>query len=476
MESLGEILRTNNTLKDTSEGSTPTSSSTSSPEAEADEAATPICPICHGPGFVRVDVPLEHPDFGKALPCRCTERALEEDRLARLERYSNLGPLTRLTFHNLMPNGRSSAPANRERFVRALAAAHAFAENPEGWLVLTGVSGCGKTHLAAAIANYRLQMGQPAFFAVVPDLLDHLRATFNPSSDISYDEFFEQVRNAPLLVLDDLGTQSATPWAQEKLFQIINHRYNAHMPTVFTSNLPLDSMDERVQTRLSDPGISQVYVVEESLPSGFHQVGSLGMKLLKSMTFESFDVRGMRATPEQQQNLRQALQEARAFADLPEDWLIYLGAHGCGKTHLAAAIANHHVSAGHPAVFMVVPELLDHLRYTFSPDSKVTYDELFERVKKTPLLVLDDLGAETSTPWAQEKLYQIINYRYNAKLPTVITTNLHIEDIETRLSSRMADAKIGNIFYILAPDYRSSIRPAERGRTRTRRGKQPRPD
>jgi DNA replication protein DnaC len=51
-------------------------------------------------------------------------------------------------------------------------------------------------------------------FVVVPDLLDHLRAAYNPDSEVGYDRLFEQVRNAPVLVLDDLGTQSATAWAQ----------------------------------------------------------------------------------------------------------------------------------------------------------------------------------------------------------------------------------------------------------------------
>jgi len=57
------------------------------------------------------------------------------------------------------------------------------------------------------------------------------------------------------------------------------------------------------------------------------------------------------------------------------------GDNGCGKTHLAAAIVNYQYEAGKPAMFQVVPELLDHLRYAFSPDSKVSYDELFESGK-----------------------------------------------------------------------------------------------
>ncbi|MCS6911515.1 MAG: hypothetical protein NZM11_13250, partial [Anaerolineales bacterium] len=72
-----------------------------------------------------------------------------------------------------------------------------------------------------------------------------------------------QVRKAPLLVLDDLGAQATTPLAAEKLYQIVNYRYNAQLPTVFTLAGPLDELDERLRTRLSDPAFTQVVLLEE---------------------------------------------------------------------------------------------------------------------------------------------------------------------------------------------------------------------
>jgi len=61
------------------------------------------------------------------------------------------------------------------------------------------------------------------------------------------------VRRARLLVLDDLGSQSTTPWAQEKLFQVLNHRCLAGLPTVITiSNRAWDLLDERLKSRLYD--------------------------------------------------------------------------------------------------------------------------------------------------------------------------------------------------------------------------------
>jgi DNA replication protein DnaC len=294
----------------------------------------------------------------------------------------------------------------------------------------------------------------------VPDLLDHLRTTFGPSSDIAYDEMFERVRNAPLLVLDDLGSQSSTPWAEEKLFQVLNHRFNSELPTVVTV-ISLDELDDRLAAKLQDPAIARLCDLATVQAPLFEQVGGLSPQFLADKTFEAFDTRGMNAEEKGRESLRKALEGARRFAEAPQDWLVLTGTHGCGKTHLAAAIVNQQLRAGRPVFFAVVPDLLDHLRSTFSPESKVTYDRVFEAVKTAPLLILDDLGTESSTPWAQEKLYQILNYRYNAQLPTVITVAGFLEDIEGRLSSRLNDPKISNPIPIFAPDYRSQFKPPE---------------
>jgi DNA replication protein DnaC len=144
---------------------------------------------------------------------------------------------------------------------KALKAAHNFAEKPKGWLVLMGTYGSGKTHLAAAIANYRAGLGDPPLFVMVPDLLDHLRATFSPQSATTFDRRFDEIRTAPLLVLDDLGTQSMTPWVREKLYQLFNYRYNAELPTVITTSDSLDEMDARIRSRLLDGKLCTIYAV-----------------------------------------------------------------------------------------------------------------------------------------------------------------------------------------------------------------------
>ncbi|MEA1959197.1 MAG: ATP-binding protein [Chloroflexota bacterium] len=202
--------------------------------------------------------------------------------------------------------------------------------------------------------------------------------------------------------------------------------------------------------------------------------GDLALKLLKSMTFETFDPKRVNLPKEQQDNLNHAYQTARSYAKNLDGWLVFMGPNGCGKTHLAAAIGNYQLDKGNPVYFKVVPDLLDHLRSAFGPESGIAYDEMFERVKCAPLLMLDDFGEQAGTPWAQEKLYQVINYRYNERLPTVITTCYSLEDIETRISSRLADYRLSISFNINVPDYRSDLSPSEIGKQRSHRGRRTR--
>jgi DNA replication protein DnaC len=416
-----------------------------------------ICPICKGAGFVHPLLASGQPDFSRVVPCQCSKGELRKEKTKYLEKYSNLGSLNQLTFDNLSPQGTAKDVVSQERFAQVYQAAKAFADNPEGWLVFSGPSGCGKTHLACAIANHRLSLGEPVFYIGVADLLDHLRRTFSPASDISYDELFEQVKNTPLLVLDDLTAESATPWAKEKLEQLLNHRFNTRLATVITTDVLVEKLDDFLRGKLAINEFCQLWVIEQRLKLEYQS--SLKLELLRNMTFDNFDHKRVDLSLEQRQNLRQAFHLAEEFARSPEGWLIFQGVNGCGKTHLAAAIANYRLAEGKPVFFVVVPDLLDHLRSTFSPDSKISYDEFFEQIKETPLLILDDFGEQSATPWAQEKLYQLLNYRYNARLPMVVTTCLSLEEIEPRISSRMVDPKLSLVFNIVAPDYRGNVKP-----------------
>ena len=422
------------------------------------------CPICKGLGYVRADVPVGHPDFGTLIPCTCRLVEMAARRIEALRAVGDLQALARMTFETFNPEGHSLPPDKQANLRWAYEEARVFAENPTGWLVLKGGYGCGKTHLAAAIANRCVERGQPVLFITVPDLLDHLRATYAPTSSIAYGTRFEEVRTVPVLILDDLGTESSTPWALEKLFQILNYRYNAHLPTVVTTNHELEEISLRLRSRLVDPDLVKIVSIialdyrggmgMEPVRSDLSSMSLHSLSLHSQRTFETFDLRQGELAREEEESLKEAYDKARAFAENPRDWLLITGTYGCGKTHLAAAIANHQIAQGRPALFVAIPDLLDHLRAAFNPQSTVTFDKRFEEVRRAPLLILDDLGTESATPWAREKLYQIFDYRYNARLPTVITTARWTEEIDPRLATRMLDMSRCTPAPITAPAYR----------------------
>jgi DNA replication protein DnaC len=230
------------------------------------------------------------------------------------------------------------------------------------------------------------------------------------------------------------------------------------MPLVVTTNLSLDEIDARIRSRLSDPEL--VTDVRINAPdyrrpnddTGHPELSSLD--LMRNKTFGSLEdrtVEGLQA--DESKSLQKALKAAHAFAEKPKGWLVFMGGYGSGKTHLAAAIANYQAGLGDPPLFVMVPDLLDYLRASFSPNSNITFDRRFDEIRTAPLLVLDDLGTQSMTPWVREKLYQLFNYRYNAELPTIITTSDSLDEMDPRIRSRLLDGKLCTIYGLTVPSY-----------------------
>ena len=420
----------------------------------------PQCPLCTGMGFFVLDVPVGHPDFGHAFPCKCTLQRRAEHRLSELQSIGQNEFLRRLTFDSFIVDPPDLSPDKVHSLKEAFEACIKFAEAPSGWLVLTGTYGCGKTHLAAAIVNERLRRNEPAVFMTVPDLLDHLRSSFGPQSEVGYSELFEQLRSAPLLILDDLGAQSSTPWAQEKLYQLLNYRYNFQIPTVITTNQRLEDLDPRVCSRLKDIGLvgrRHITATDYRSNANHAEEGLSTLRFHVDKRFENFVTNLSDLTESERANLRQAVGTCKEFAHEHRGWLVLVGKSGCGKTHLAAAIANQFGEESRLEVmFVVVPDLLDHLRATFGPQSSVPYDQRFDEIRQAPLLILDDLGTESATPWAREKLFQLLNHRYNTLLPTVITTSIDPDKLEPWLRTRIKDVDRCKYMAIVAPGFRGS--------------------
>jgi DNA replication protein DnaC len=196
-----------------------------------------------------MDAAVTSANFSRLVPCVCKTEEMRARSQRNMRTFSDISRFRDQSFDSFD----TSVRGTRDAYDAALA----YARHPDGWLVLVGDYGCGKTHLAAAIASHALsERDMRPIFAVVPDLLDYLRTTFSPESEVSYDDRFNAFRGADLLILDDLGTETTTPWAREKLFQIINHRYNEGYPLVVTTN-DLDRVDPRIRSRLCDWQLSR---------------------------------------------------------------------------------------------------------------------------------------------------------------------------------------------------------------------------
>jgi len=420
----------------------------------------PNCPYCHGVGYLRSDVQLGDPDFGKLQICVCRRANVTNAVRQRLFALSHLDELKDLTFDTFKPRGRKGlGELQANSLEMAFNQARHYSQSLNGWLLLQGSYGCGKTHLAAAVANYAVEIGIPTLFLTVPDLLDTLRFAYN-DEEITFEDRFEEIRNAKLLVLDDFGTQNATGWAQEKLFQIINFRYINKLPTVVTTNLMLEEIEARIRSRLSDPDlVTQSRIMAPDFRRPIAEAGHPELSSLDLLSNRTFDVFSMRKDedlqPQALKSLKEAFEASKSFADKPHGWFVLTGDYATGKTHLAAAIANQRAQIGDPPLFVMVPDLLDHLRATFSPNSQTTFDRRFDEIRTAPLLVLDDLGTQSMTPWVREKLTQLFNFRYNAELPTVITIAADsLDELDARIRSRLLDNRICKIIGITVPAYR----------------------
>jgi len=155
------------------------------------------------------------------------------------------------------------------------------------------------------------------------------------------------------------------------------------------------------------------------------------------------------------EELKEAFECAEAIANgSGPDWLVLSGGIDCGKTHLAVALCRHWISRGKPAKYAYVPLLLHELREGYDHEGDESFTYRFNVYCSVPMLVLDDLGAEHTTPWAQEKLDTIIDYRLMHALPLVITTNLMIEELPPRISSRVQRHRHAHLIGIDAPEFR----------------------
>ena len=222
------------------------SSSTLPERAGAGPKAPPSpCPRCRGLGWLAYDVPVNHPLFGKVARCEVCGVGQQAGYLANL--------------CGLSPEAQGWTFASTERTKangQAYDTAELLAERPQRWLTLLSPRnfGVGKTRLLACIVNAARTAGDVAVYTTTADVLDYLRNAYAAGVQVGYDERMELLRTARVLCLDEFDRWNPTTWAQEKFFQLINHRYehSSEQLTVFAANAEITTLPGYVASRMQD--------------------------------------------------------------------------------------------------------------------------------------------------------------------------------------------------------------------------------
>lgn len=216
------------------------------------------CQLCGDRGIIIKDE--------GAFPCQCRK----EKAAAKLLKDSRLPPnLQKCTFDSFkfkyyagncldLVNGISYYELAKHALEAAKGFVKRFLADPGAdGLLYTGQVGSGKTFLASCIANSLLQNGKTLLFAVVPDLLDQIRSTYDTgrnTENLTEFDLVDTARQVPLLILDDLGAHNYTEWTRNKIYSIINYRLNHHLPVIATTNISPEDLEgylgERTTSRL----------------------------------------------------------------------------------------------------------------------------------------------------------------------------------------------------------------------------------
>lgn len=216
------------------------------PEVESkDEQVSADCPICGNCGYFRVDLDPGHPDFGKIHVCK-----------HRPPREPVTGGFADLFDINSM--------AKYVDCVRLLLSKRA------GFLYIHGAYGVGKTALLRATVNEALGLGLNAKFTSAIDLLDNLRSAFddvNPNQELT--ARVKYWRSVGVLCLDEIDRSNQTAFAEERLFQLLNDRYQDAIEesrlegslTLLASNLPPAKQPGYLSSRLADGRCGIIHIV-----------------------------------------------------------------------------------------------------------------------------------------------------------------------------------------------------------------------
>ena len=157
---------------------------------------------------------------------------------------------------------------------------------------------------------------------------------------------------------------------------------------------------------------------------------------------------------------------ASNFTKAKEDnlGLMLYGEPGNGKTHAVSCIANYLMLRGIPTICVSINKMLERIKETYSSYGKEGEETVLKSLSNADLLIIDDLGTEQKNEWSAAKIYNIMDSRYRNGLPTIITTNINLKDLENMYQKRAYDRLMEMCTPVLSDG--KSIR-AQKGKEKT---------
>jgi DNA replication protein DnaC len=153
--------------------------------------------------------------------------------------------------------------------------------------------------------------------------------------------------------------------------------------------------------------------------------------------YETKDFDNFKATSASRKRVLETAKKYVAEYQSDGNGLLFIGESGTGKTHIAVAILKELIQKRYPGLFYNIITLLDELRASYNSQDDSEQWELIDRVRDTSILVLDDLGAEKTSGWVNDRLYAIINYRYENKKTTIVTSNKSDAELKDQIGNRI---------------------------------------
>lgn len=211
-----------------------------------------VCALCRGTGWKVKQ--RQHIEVVER--CDCVQATLKQN-LAKSARIPKRYEKCTLKSFKLKQLEESQRVAKRavEHFVKAYPAV-------EAGILLMGPPGTGKTHLAVAAIRFLMEeKGVPCLFYGFRELLKTLQNSYSKETQFSELTVLQPVLYTEVLVLDDLGASKMSPWVQDTLTYILDHRYNEKLATMITSNW----MDKLYYEKLKESTVKDLWKNEETL-------------------------------------------------------------------------------------------------------------------------------------------------------------------------------------------------------------------